>query len=276
MVLKYLNPFFLLKKRKSIKTRVKEIPSDILWNFFHKMISIGYIYNEDYAKIKKLKNIHKGKKAFLIGNGPSVKAEDLELFKSKDYITFCANRINLAYDQFTFRPDYVVSSDIQMINDFGQEIVSNNNNVIIVSKTKPDFNGDYTWFRLSKRRPFKFPKDISKEVLLSGGTLVTALQIGFHMGITEFYLYGVDHSFNYKSSNNKKSLGNATGDNNHFIKNYRSNKPWQAPIYDLVEEGFKKSNDHLKKHKGKVINCTHGGKLEVLKREDFYNIINER
>ena len=50
---------------------------------------------ESIKRLTDLKDIHKGRRAFIIGNGPSLKQTDLS--KLRDEITFCINRFYLAF-----------------------------------------------------------------------------------------------------------------------------------------------------------------------------------
>lgn len=270
--LKLFNPFFIWKKRRSILNRVKELPDDLLWKMIQPFVRRGFVKNYDFEKIILYKDIHKGKKAFLLGNGPSVDVKDLDrIAGDKDFVVFGCNRIYLAFDQTKLRPDYLLSSDEMMISDFGQEMIASSRNVLFISKRRPFFNGAYIWFKQKNGRPFVFSKEVSNKVMVGGGTLISAIQIAYHLGIREMYLYGVDHNFNYaKTSGN---YGNATGEGNHFIKNYRSNRAWQAPVMDLVEESFIKCDKVLREENGYLVNITRGGHLEVLERKDFDEII---
>ncbi len=270
------NPVFLYKKRKSILMRIKEIPQNLVWYRVYDLIKKGFIYHKDFDTLTTVKDIYDGKVGFLMGNGPSVRIEDLELIaNNKNIVTFAANRIHLIYDQSGYRPDYIVSSDQQVIDDFGQEIIDKNekNSVFFASFFKPKFlKGEYCWLKLKNGRPFRFSEEIQKTVMSGGGSLNMALQLGYHMGIRKFYLYGVDHSFKFEKNKTRKGH-NAIGEGNHFIKNYRSGKTWQAPQNDLVEETFVKLDSKLRCNNGFLINATHGGKLEVLERKNLKDVL---
>ena len=56
-------------------------------------------------RLAALKDTHKGESCFIIGNGPSLKAEDLELLKNNNIFCFASKRINLIYDKTSWRPD---------------------------------------------------------------------------------------------------------------------------------------------------------------------------
>jgi hypothetical protein len=253
-----------------LKRKLCELPYDFLWGCGGVIKSVFGFESSYDKKIDKLQGIHSGKKAILLGNGPSVSYRDLEKFDN--YIVFACNRIHLAYDNTTFRPNYVLTSDEQVIADFSEDISKNNKDIaktIFVSK-KYNVLSDY-WFMLKKGNPFQFRLDISKGLQSGGGTLISATQLGYFMGIKEFYLYGVDHSFKIASQSNGTSSAN--GEGNHFLKNYRAGKSWQAPTMDVVEDAFIKSDELLRSKSGFIKNATRGGKLEVLERVDIDEII---
>ena len=70
-----------------------------------------------HEELKKYKDIHKGKRIFVIGNGPSLKYDDLEKLKKNKEICIAANKIYLAFDNTKWRPNYLCISDFRMIMD---------------------------------------------------------------------------------------------------------------------------------------------------------------
>jgi len=50
--------------------------------------------------------VHKGKRCFVLGNGPSLKQTDLSRLNGE--FTICTNRIYLMLDQLGFTPSYYV------------------------------------------------------------------------------------------------------------------------------------------------------------------------
>ena len=66
---------------------------------------------ESIKHLSELKNIHKGKRAFIIGNGPSLKQTDLSKLKTE--ITFGMNRIYLAFPEWVFTTNYLcITNDL--------------------------------------------------------------------------------------------------------------------------------------------------------------------
>ena len=269
-----MNPWHLYRRRHGVWRRVVDIPFDVVNWIRYSLFKLGLFRAHEFKQMDSLKNKYEGKKAFLIGNGPSVNVEDLDKIYDSDFVTFGANRIHLAYPSMRFRPTFVVSADTQMINDFGQDFLdSNRDNVILVSKSRPKLRGQFFWFFLSRRISLKFSTNVYKDVTLSGGSLFAAMQVGYHMGIREFYLYGVDHSFKFVENDSSHGTGDASGDGNHFIQGYRSGKTWFAPRYELVETGFFKADQLLREQGGGIFNSTIGGRLEVLERIPLSDVL---
>ena len=64
--------------------------------------------------MKQFKDLYQGKRCFIIGNGPSLKADDLDCLKNE--YTFAANRIYEILDKTDWRPwaYVVVDKNLQM------------------------------------------------------------------------------------------------------------------------------------------------------------------
>ncbi len=231
--------------------------------------ALGLPLTRDQRLLRQAKNSYVGRIGFLIGSGPSVRTEDLDALSGR--IAFCCNRFFLAYDKTRFRPNCLVSSDRQMIDDFGLEILTRGGcDVWFVDERKPQIPGNFYWVRSDWSRPFRFFRDVRFGAGVGGATLVAATQIGYHLGIRHFFLYGVDHSFKFqKVEDSLAGLKTAQGDGNHFIANYRSGKPWVPPQMELIEEGFHVCDQELRKEGGWIKNATRGGALEVLERVSF-------
>ncbi|HOH28079.1 MAG TPA: hypothetical protein PLL36_01025 [Candidatus Hydrogenedentes bacterium] len=229
----------------------------------------GRPHSKNDAGIAALADIHAGQTGWLLGNGPSVRVSDLERLAGQ--VVFGCNRLYLAYENMRFRPTYLCSTDEQMIRDFGQEMIDNHpGKTLFVAPQFPSLAGDFVWFPMGSATPLEFSTNVYDYVMPGGGTLVAAIQIGFHMGIRRFYIYGMDHNFVYEEKDNENDhYQRATGDGNHFIPNYRSGKAWAPPVLWQVEGALLSCHVFLQHHGGWIRNATRGGKLEVLERVDF-------
>ena len=74
------------------------------------------------SRIMELKGSHKGERCFIIGTGPSLTVEDLNLLKNET--TFATNRIYEVFDKTDWRPTYYVNQDHTLIRTFTNQIKS--------------------------------------------------------------------------------------------------------------------------------------------------------
>lgn len=239
------------------------------------------VHRKVYRSMKKFKNIHKGERCFIIGNGPSLKIEDLEKIKAKGFKTFACNRIYLAYEQTDWRPDYYFMADLRLIESDG---MSPKLDVPIDHRFFPDaainnVSGGSFYHTLYYRykQDSKFSKDASEGVYQSGTVTTDMLHIAYYMGFSEFYLIGVD--FNYHMGN-KSADGNSyvyNNENNYFIKGYFKKGEvanTNDPATNLL--GYEAARRAIEEEGRKVFNATRGGKLEVFERIDIDELLNTK
>lgn len=209
------------------------------------------------------------KVVWIIGNGPSVKIDDLEKIHGSGMLSAVANRFHMTYSKTSYRPDFVVSSDEDMIRDFGEEIAQNNAERSVIFAVDNCFK-KYGQARLLLRLYSKIRLRISpiRGVYNAGGSLFTAIQVFYSMGYRDFILYGIDHNFQYNMVG-----GKAVGDGNHFIKNYRSGKEWIPPRTRQIEESFLRVKRQLESEGGSIVNASRYSLLPNIKRVDFDNIL---
>jgi len=77
--------------------------------------------------ISNFDSFHEGEKAIIVGNGPSI--QETPLKELEDYTTFGMNRINMIFDDTSWRPDYYVfqgDKKHQLFHDDALEVIDNN------------------------------------------------------------------------------------------------------------------------------------------------------
>jgi len=227
------------------------------------------------AQLSRWKDRHAGKTAWLIGNGPSVRTEDLDRLGSA--ITFSFNRFYLSHEMTSLRPTYTVSGDKQMIEDFGQEIIDRSGGTVFLAHDQvPDVVGDYIWLRQLSVSPPLFSLNPDRVVAPGGSSLFVALQVAYYMGIRRFYFYGADFRFVFKAhKSSRDAYRAASGDGNHFIKNYRDGRPWCPPSFRQIASAFFAARALVESENGFIRNATRGGALEVFPRCDFEDALSD-
>jgi hypothetical protein len=235
-------------------------------------------FSQNAVNLKSLKNKHVDKRCFIIGNGPSLRIEDLD--KLKNEITFAFNRIYYIFDQTEWRPTYYCSEDNKTIFKSKDEI----NLLNLENKFFPiNFPWDYKiYFKNAHYYLFKFgdkncepefSEDIVKGIYWGNTVAYTAIQMAIYMGIKEIYLLGVDHNFR-KIINSKGEITIDETAKDYFTEKYNcDHDDLYIPNVELSTGAFISAKKFADKNKIKIYNATRGGKLEVFKRVDFDQII---
>lgn len=218
-----------------------------------------------------LKDLHKGKRAWMVGNGPSVRLEDLDAIPDDD-VKFCFNRFYKCYDDTRLREDYVVSADMLMIDDFGQEMVDKSAGLPLFCRNRvvSEVSGRYVELQPGDTYLPLFSYDPAKFVSIGGSSVFVAMQMAYYMGVRELFLYGMDFSFSMTLGRDPRyKFPVSFDDNNHFIKGYRDAKPWCPPTWRDISAGFLNARSAFELGGGRILNATRGGKLEIFDRVDF-------
>lgn len=225
---------------------------------------------------EKIKGKYKGKRGFVICNGPSLSMTDLDYLENE--ITISSNKIYLAFEKTKWRPTFFTVADPLVWEKIRADI---NNHLDIVHLS--NYLGGNTnariiyWRILIKKRGVEcFSDDMSLGSY--GGSTVTFnnLQLAVHLGLNPIYLIGCDHHYpGEKNVKSMKPIIQGIG-KTHFVENYR--KPGElvlpAPI-NKMEIAFKEARKYSDRTGVKILNASRGGKLEIFERIIFEQIFQE-
>ncbi|HAV76199.1 MAG TPA: hypothetical protein DCX53_02485 [Anaerolineae bacterium] len=230
---------------------------------------------ESIKRLAELKDVHKGKRAFIIGNGPSLKQTDLS--KLENEITFGMNRIYLAFPEWGFKTTYIcVTNDLvveQFVDDFNQLTMPK----FIAWRSHRHFSQQLTVHQLpifiytSYTGP-RFATDVRGRVWEGATVTNLALQLAYYMGVDKAILIGVDHNFKDKGEANKTVVSEGD-DPNHFMPNYfGKGVKWQLPDLDTSEIGYTFAREAYRKAGREVVDATVGGKLTIFPKVDYESL----
>ncbi len=239
-------------------------------------------FHRNTERLLALRDRHKGRRAFLIGNGPSLKMADLDRLRAAGEVSFASNRIYLAYKQTAWRPTYY---------DMCDEVVARNNRPAILAlqgdttKVFAHSVRKYLWddpdaMFLNPRRSADDQSDVVGWDLARGANaghsvLNLAIKVAFWVGIRELYIIGADHNFVVPDTKTGERIMDnevivATGEVNHFHPDYRpKGETWTVPKLDKIEEDFAESKRIFEAAGGTVKNASRFSKLTVFERVDF-------
>jgi len=226
-------------------------------------------------RLAELKDRYKGERAFIIGNGPSLR--DTDLSKLSNEFTFGMNRIYLMFEELGFRTSF-----LSVVND------------LVIEQTAADLAAlDMPRFLTWRSRKYFRPEDFhqnsenlptflyttydapsfSRDVrgrLWEGATVTyVTIQLAFHMGFQEMILIGVDH--NYQASGKPNATVTSQGDDpNHFSANYFGKGfRWQLPDLETSEIGYRMARATIEADRRKIVDATVGGKLTIFDKVNY-------
>ena len=217
---------------------------------------------ESIHKLAELKDVHRGQRCFIIGNGPSLKNTDLSLLKEE--FSFGMNRIYLMFPELGFSSTYFLSVNSLVIEQCAEDIRS---------LTIPKFlswrsrgliqpTKDMAFLHTTYTGP-KFAQD-ARGRLWEGATVTyVALQLAYHMRFEQVILIGVDHSFSAKGKPNSTVVSQGDDQDHintaYFGKGFR----WQLPDLETSERAYSMAREAYVQVGRQILDATIGGKLTV-------------
>lgn len=264
----------LIKNLEIYENAAENGKADIIDIYDADIVEPTFFY---HPELKKYKDMYKGKRIFVIGNGPSLTIEDLNILHQHQEICIASNNFYRVYDQTDFRADFHLMSDQDIIEENGEKLKSIPGNVLIgdgYHVERPDRKIEgvqyFHMFSFSGFLPNypKFSEELSKGLYRGGTVTYGSLQLAAYLGAREIYLLGVDHSYS----------NDVSAEENHFIKNYLTEEEmkkfterYKTVTYnvDNANKAFEAAEIYSRKHGFRIYNATRGGKLEVFERVDF-------
>lgn len=235
--------------------------------------------NNNLLNLKKIKNLHKGQRCFIVANGPSLQVKDIE--KLCNEITFTMNSIFMLKNKTSWKSTYYcccddfhfrkmielykddinnVCSSFKFINKKSEQAIRTNG-ISIDSSIFLDISDINSLLSSDAKEKFYFRKDLTKGIYNCGTVTNVAIIIAMYMGIKEIYLLGVD--CNYKTKEKHFELD--WNDRSMTINQ-------QEIVENRMRNGFKEISKIANFLGVKIYNATRGGMLEEFERIDFDKI----
>jgi hypothetical protein len=251
----------------AVKVRVSDIPHSLLWKY------------QPAAKINRnninfYKNIHKGKRCFIVANGPSLLKTDLNLLANE--ITFGLNRIYLNFSVSSFRPSYFVAINELVLEQFSSEIQRLEMPKFLNWNKRIYFrNQDSKLLFLKPKMVINdfFQEDITKPMVFGATVTNVALQIAYFMGFSQVIIVGMDHDFKDKGTPSKIETRNSERDENHFNPQYfPQGIKWQLPDLLRSEVDYRIARNAFEADGREILDATINGKCDVFTKVDYFSL----
>jgi hypothetical protein len=253
------------------------------WDVFRQLRALGIPADRIVADLVEPRNLafletlpgkHAGRRAFIVGNGPSLLVADLERIHETGDIAFAFNKIYLAFGDTRFRPTYYMVDDLI--------VAENNADAISALKGFPKLFPDAALRYITKDpETYVFgmrfqdgtaPVSLISETpleLCSGWTVAyTALQMALLMGCDPVCLIGMDFSYAEPAATHDGDKVLCQSDErNHFHPGYRLNgERWLRPNLDFARRSFESARELARRKGVRILNATRGGQLDVFER----------
>jgi hypothetical protein len=263
--LKTITPSFLWQFGRTTYDSIKRIPQ----------LPAAYLHpwrRESMRRLAALKDIHKGKRAFVIANGPSLKQTDMS--KLKNEFTFGMNRLYLMFPELGFSTTYLTVVNDLVIEQTANDLANLSVPKFLAWRSRRHFPSDLpitqlpTFLYTSYTGPH-FSTDVRGRVWEGATVTNVTLQLAFHMGFQQVILIGVDHK--YSTTGKPNTTVTSQGDDpNHFSPSYFGKGfRWQLPDLETSEVGYAMARDAYRKAGRQVLDATISGKLTIFPKVDY-------
>ena len=240
-----------------------------------------YEISKDSRKIASLKGKYNGERCFIIGNGPSLKAEDLDVLLNE--YTFGANRIYTIFNRTQWRPTFYFAVDNSFIDTEAKRLNSFGlSNLFLATGENFDLGQinnavrifEYTRFKINKWNDSSahISENVSQYFSVGYTVTFTEIQMAIYMGFKEIILLGVD--FNYSSIRDK----NGRIHENKGVVDYFSGEKYASTVLPYYSNlyAYKAAKRYADEHDIRILNATRGGRLEVFERIEFEDLVSSK
>ncbi|MBP3314128.1 MAG: DUF115 domain-containing protein [Oscillospiraceae bacterium] len=270
------------------------------WRKFKKQNRVLSDFVQQNAKYK---NIHAGKRCFIIGNGPSLKQQDLTLLKN-EYVFTC-NQImrNPVYP--AIHSNYHFFADPTFFSlkrdDAGDMEVYQLMQKINTDDNRPDvffaaegfdfaqefeldkvLNLNYFAHRLAFTENYDLDFDFSKFLPNLHTVVHYAIALAIYMGFSEIYLLGCDCTNVVTAVNTRLNDGNGAeyayaiseNEKNRMQKRNASiHMEDELKSFSEVFRAYRIFGEYANRKNIKLVNCTVGGLLDCLPRMPYEEVL---
>lgn len=255
---------------------------------------------------KKFKDTHRGERCFIVGNGPSIKQQDLSLLK--DEIVFCVNQC-VRNEQFTaMNPQYYVcvdknlfnidlekQEDVELLNTYKKLADIEDLECFFPLEEKVHFiekfklndiiNTNYIIQRTQFFEGYKSKIDLSKPLPIFGTVVQVAITIAIYMGFSEIYLLGCDETgivvtinSALKKDNSAMYSYSVSNNENLRMENMVERCGFESycSSYLYLIQVFRRMNSYCKERNIFLCNCSAESVIDSLPRMKYEDVLSKK
>ncbi|WP_395690763.1 6-hydroxymethylpterin diphosphokinase MptE-like protein [Nocardioides sp.] len=223
-------------------------------------------------RIAQLRSSRAGEQCFVVGNGPSVRVEDLEALRGR--ATFGCNRIFEIYDRTEWRPEFYIAQDVYdaRLPVHATEDRDSTRFVGAYFRRRWGLTGHEPLCFNGKKsvRNRGFSDDCAAWVGEFGTVTFTALQFAAYLGFKQVVLIGIDHSY-ARTLQAGGEIATESERKDHFYS--APNRPDSLANITLMEDAYRTAKEGCDRVGCEVVDATRGGHLQVFPKVDLDELL---
>jgi hypothetical protein len=261
ITLKHLVPFSIWDP---IAKRYRWAKQDLSWAFDPQGI-------RSRRCIRSYKNRFRGKRCFIIGNGPSL--NNMDLSPLREEYTFGLNRIYLLFPKIGFNTTFLVSVNRLVIDQFSHELAQMDIPVFLGWRARNLYDPSQNDIYINNRTNLlNFSRVADWYVYEVGTVTYVAMQLAFYMGFEKVILIGLDHTFSVEGKPNQQVVS-TKADRNHFDPNYFGKGiRWNLPDLNLSEKAYRLAKHAFEEDHRSIVDATVDGHLQVFPKTSYASL----
>jgi hypothetical protein len=226
-------------------------------------------------RLETLRGRYKGRRCFVMGNGPSLLECDLSRLASE--VTIVSNAHYLIWDQLSYIPTFLAVEDRLVAEDRADQLRALEGTTRIFPFDLRNWLGPAQetklYLNLQRRyQPFpQFSHDLAKRGYWGGTVSFVNLQLAAYLGCNQVILIGFDHNYVVPSEDIQDNvIESQVEDVNHIHPDYFGpGYRWHDPNIPRMEMAYRLARQELERSGVQVLNATVGGHLEIFERASF-------
>lgn len=272
----------------------------------HFLLSM-YLKHRDWisvlSKNKTLKNIHNGERCFILGNGPSLKTEDLKTLENE--FVFSVNQISRHQDFEYIKPTYHFWADANFF-DIDENNPEDLDLLEVMKKIKTTDNSPLCFFPIQQKafiEKFELDKelriayfssgmyfydgfdgeiDYTKFVLGFGTVVQWCITMAIYMGFSEIYLLGCDNTgllttikSALKSNDDNDYAYKVTENEKKRMESLLEKQSLESYVNAYLEtlRGYRYLFQYCEKRGIKLVNCSSSTVIDSIPRDTLTNVL---
>lgn len=251
-------------------------------------------YRNIIQENSKFKNIHKGKRCFILCTGPSVNLLDLK--KLEGEYSIAASNFYMHKDYDVIKPNYYCVPNLSYNDKFTEEFGRKHLKMIekragdthfFYSITEKEMIEQYGMYKGKSVNYLFFSLlgceyeevDLTLKTLMVQSVPIMCLELAIYMGFSEVYLIGTEHDllttgqYKYFYNRNDNVVGNvdiSADGNSNITRSYE----FFLPCFYRLWEQYRIMKRIAGKKGIKIFNATPGGQLDLFERVDYNTLFN--